>query len=136
MNDKKYIRRVAIQGITIDGKTYWNSTLIKYVGKKVTVQFMNEDTIKVFLESSYLCQAKNREIVHIESLIKKPWYKNNKKNYKKILKKTPTCELINELVERSGVAKYVAEPYVDINLKVAEKEYKSSGPANILVVID
>jgi hypothetical protein len=132
MNDKKYIRRVAIHGITIDGKTYWSSTLIKYIGKKVTVQFIDEDTINVFLESNYLCQAKNRETVHTESLIKKPWRKSSEK----ILNKVPTCDLVNELVNRSGITKYVAEPYADFSLKIAEKEYKSSGPANILIIID
>lgn len=136
MKDKKYIRRIAIHGITIDGRTYWNSALIKYIGKKVTVQFIDKDMIKVFLESNYLCQAKNREIVHIESLIKKPWHKNDEKNYKKNLKKASTCELVKELAGRTGVTKCFVEPYVDFSLKVAEKEYKSNGPANILVVID
>lgn len=51
-------------------------------------------------------------------------------------KTVPTCELVKELAGRTGVTKYVAEPYVEYNLKIAEKVHKSSGPANILVVID
>ncbi|WP_027625558.1 Mu transposase C-terminal domain-containing protein [Clostridium lundense] len=77
MDNKEYSRRVSCRGITIGGKTYWDSELIKYVGEKVTLQYIDEDTIIVFHKSNCICQAKNKEMIYNESLVMKPWCKIN-----------------------------------------------------------
>jgi len=61
------------------------------------------------------------------------------------LRAIPTCDLVDELEKREGVAHYCVEPHeswYELNIDNEEKEgtkptrVSDSGPARILVVID
>ena len=52
------------------------------------------------------------------------------------LSTVPTCELVEEIRKREGVASVNVEPYEPYSITVGEKTETEKGPAIILTVID